>query len=151
MPLSILSLRGKENSHHIYIWGQLKAHNHPSRSMVQEGKACIMDRLGWGKEDNLSHSPGLTSKSVTHLSHLDELDKDFRSELWGGAAENHQLYPLGDAITQGNGPLHGGVLLHTAIHKVILVIRELGEKKPIRTAALVFWEIEAYHLCPADS
>lgn len=53
---------------------------------------------------------------VTHLSHLDELDEDFGSELWGGAAENHELNPLGDAVTEGNGPLHGGVLLHAAIH-----------------------------------
>lgn len=72
---------------------------------------------------------------VTHLSHLDELDEDFCPELRGGAAENHQLYPLGDAVTQGNGPLHGGVLLHAAVHKVILIIGELGKKKSIRTAS----------------
>lgn len=68
-------------------------------------------------------------KPVIHLSHLDELDEDFRSELRGGAAENHQLYPLGDAVAQSNRSLHGGVFLHTAIYKVILIIRELQEKK----------------------
>lgn len=60
---------------------------------------------------------------------MDELDEDFCPELRGGAAENHQLYPLGDAIAQGNGSFHGGVLLHTAIYKVILIIRELGGGK----------------------
>lgn len=70
---------------------------------------------------------------ATHLSHVDELDEDLCPELRGGTAENHQLYPLGDAIAQGNGPLHGGVLLHAAIYKVILIIRELeGKKTTIR-------------------
>lgn len=73
-------------------------------------------------------------KVDTHLSHLNELDEDFSSELRGGAAENHQLYPLGDAVAQGNRPLHGGVLLHTAIYKVILVVGELeGKERTIRT------------------
>jgi hypothetical protein len=60
---------------------------------------------------------------------MDELDEDLCPELRGGTAENHQLYPLGDAIAQGNGPLHGGVLFYAAIYKVILVIRELDGKK----------------------
>lgn len=61
---------------------------------------------------------------------MDELDEDLCPELWGGTAEDHQLYPLGDTIAQGNGPLHGGVLLYAAVYKVILIIRELeGEKK----------------------
>lgn len=66
---------------------------------------------------------------MTHLSHLDKLDEDFSSELWGGAAEHHQLHPLGDAVAQGNGPLHGRVLLHAAVHQVILIIGELGGKE----------------------
>lgn len=58
------------------------------------------------------------------------------------------MYPLGDAVTQGDGPLHGGVLLHTAIYEVILIIGELGKKKPIRTGPLVVREIpEARHFC----
>lgn len=81
---------------------------------------------------------------VTHLSHLDELDEDFSSELGGGAAENHQLHPLGDAVAQSNGPLHGGVLLHAAVHKVILIIRELGKKKLITTALLHSWRPEGH-------
>lgn len=60
---------------------------------------------------------------------MDELDEDLCAQLRGGTAENHQLYPLGDAIAQGDGPLHGGVLLHAAIYKVILIIRELEGKK----------------------
>lgn len=63
---------------------------------------------------------------------MDELDEDLCAQLRGGTAENHQLYPLGDAIAQGDGPLHGGVLLHAAIYKVILIIRELEGKKKKR-------------------
>lgn len=104
-----------------------------------------------GRGDNLPQ-PRPNSCSITHLSHLDKLDEDFSSELWGGAAEHHQLHPLGDAIAQGNGPLHGGVLLHAAVHQVILIIGELGEKKHIRIAALVLWEIQgACRLCSDGS
>lgn len=110
-----------------------------------------MDRLGWGKEDNLFYSLGLTFKLVIYLSYLDEFDKDFRSELWGGAVENYQLYLLGDVIIQGNGSFYGGVFFYIVIYKVILVIRELGEKKFIRIVVLVFWEIEAYYFCLVDS
>lgn len=60
---------------------------------------------------------------------MDELDEDLCAQLRGGTAEHHQLYPLGDAIAQGDGPLHGGVLLHAAIYEVILIIRELEGKK----------------------
>lgn len=112
--------------------------------MVWEGKAG-------GGGGTLPHR-GQILNLVTDLSHLDELDEDFCPELRGGAAENHQLYPLGDAVTQGNGPLHGGILLHTAIHEVILIVGELGKKKPIRTGPLVIWEIrEAQHFCSEDS
>lgn len=72
---------------------------------------------------------------------MDELDEDLCPELRGGTAENHQLYPLGDAIAQGNGPLHGGVLLHAAIYKVILIIRELEGKK---TTMRYSWSSEGH-------
>lgn len=93
----------------------------------------LIDRLLWERE--IGNSPQAQARSltnpVTHLSHLDELDEDFCPELGGGAAEHHQLYPLGNAVAQGNGSFHGGVLLHTAIYKVILIIRELGGRKQL--------------------
>lgn len=80
---------------------------------------------------------------VTHLSHMDELDEDLCPQLRGGTAENHQLYPLGDAVAQGNGPLHGGVLLHAAIYKVVLIIRELegGKKENHQNGVQAFLEL----------
>lgn len=104
-----------------------------------------MDRLDWGERESFTWFYQASSlHPATHLSHLDELDEDFSSELGGGAAENHQLYPLGDAVAQSNGPLHGGVLLHATIHKVILIIRELGKKKLIRTVLQHSWRSEGH-------
>lgn len=88
--------------------------------MALEGNTWLWE------EGEIHLSPGHTG-SATHLSHLDELDEDFRPELRGGPAEHHQLHPLGDAVAQCDGPLHGGVLLHTAVHHVVLIVGELRE------------------------
>lgn len=45
-----------------------------------------------------------------YLCYIDELGENLGSELRGRSAEHHELYPLGDTITQCNGTLHHGVL-----------------------------------------
>lgn len=107
-----MHLCANQKSFHIHTSGHFKD---TIPTAAQEGKTWLLE------EGEIHLSPGHTN-SATHLSHLDELNEDFSSELRGGAAEHHQLHPLGDAVAQGYGPLHGGVLLHTAVHHVILIV-----------------------------
>lgn len=53
---------------------------------------------------------------------MDELGENLSSQLSGRPAQHHQLNPLGDTITQGDGTLHGRDVLHAAVADVVLVV-----------------------------
>lgn len=57
-----------------------------------------------------------------YLGHVDELGENLSSQLSGRPAQHHQLNPLGDTITQGDGTLHRRDVLHAAVTDVVLVV-----------------------------
>lgn len=65
----------------------------------------------------------------TYLSHVDELGEDLRSLLGCVSAEDHQLHPLGDAITHHDRALQSRVVPHRALHHVAAVVQELGQSE----------------------
>lgn len=59
---------------------------------------------------------------------MDKLCENLSSQLSGRPAQHHQLNPLGDTITQGNGTLHHGDVLHAAASNVILIVYKLAQR-----------------------
>lgn len=64
-----------------------------------------------------------------YLCHVDKLGENLSSQLSGRPAQHHQLNPLRDTITQGDGTLHHGDVLHAAASNVILVVYKLAESR----------------------
>ena len=64
---------------------------------------------------------------VVYLGNMDEFREDLSPELGSGPAQDHELDPLGDAVTEGNGALHHLVVLHAASAYVVLVVCKLTE------------------------
>lgn len=64
---------------------------------------------------------------MAYLGNMDEFCEDLSPELGGGSAQDHELDPLGDPVTEGNGALHHLVILHAAGAYVVLVICKLTE------------------------
>lgn len=68
---------------------------------------------------------------------MDELGENLSSQLSSWPAQHHQLNPLGDPITKGNGTLQHGDVLHAAAFDVILKVYKLmkeaetEENKPL--------------------
>lgn len=62
-----------------------------------------------------------------YLGHMDKLGENLCSKLSRRPAQHHQLDPLGDAITQGDGALHHWDVLHAAVPNVILIVYKLAQ------------------------
>lgn len=71
---------------------------------------------------------------------MDELGENLGPELSGGPAQHHQLDPLGDAVAQGDGALHGRDVLHAAVANVVLIVCKLPWRsvKQVETAPPLF-------------
>lgn len=87
-----------------------------------EGKLPIRSRA---KKKLASQQPGRI-QLVSHLSHMDELGEDLGSLLCCVSAEDHQLDPLGHAVTHHDRALQGRVFPHRALHHVAAVVQELA-------------------------
>lgn len=60
---------------------------------------------------------------------MDKLGENLSSQLSSRPAQHHQLNPLGDPITQGDGTLHHRNVLHAAVGNVILIVYKLAERE----------------------
>lgn len=63
-----------------------------------------------------------------YLCHVDKLSENLSSQLSCWSAQHHQLNPLGDPITQGDGTLHYRDVLHAAATNVILIVYKLAKR-----------------------
>ena len=66
---------------------------------------------------------------ATYLGHVNKLGENLRSQLSCRPAQHHELHPLGDTITQGDGTFHGGDVLHAAAADVALVVDKLEQNE----------------------
>lgn len=58
---------------------------------------------------------------------MNELGEDLGSLLGRVSAEDHQLDPLGDAVTHHDGALQSRVVSHRAAHHVAPVVQKLSQ------------------------
>lgn len=87
-----------------------------------EGKHRMKSRV---KKKLASRQP---NQIVGHLSHMDELGEDLGSLLSCVSAEDHQLDPLGHAVTHHDRPFQGRIFSHRALHDVAAVVQELANR-----------------------
>lgn len=59
---------------------------------------------------------------------MDKLGENLSSQLSRRPAQHHQLNPLGDTVTQGDGTLHHWDVLHAAVADVVLIVYKLAER-----------------------
>lgn len=59
---------------------------------------------------------------------MNKLGENLRPQLSRWSTQHHQLDPLGDAVTQRNGTLHHGDVLHAAGANIFQIVYELMEE-----------------------
>lgn len=101
---------------------------HESVEVLQSSK-FLRRRTADGVEDEKeARFPAARLAVVHHLSHVDELGEDLGPLLSCVSAEDHQLDPLGHAVTHHDRALQGGVFPHRAPHHIAAVVQELANR-----------------------
>lgn len=75
--------------------------------------------------------------SVTYLRHANKLGENLSSQLSRRPYQDHELYPLGDTITQSDGTFHCGDVLHAAVADVALVVGKLEQNESKNAVHLI--------------
>jgi len=88
--------------------------------------------------------------SAAYLGHVNKLGENLSSQLRCRPAQHHELHPLGDTITQGDGTFHCGDVLHAAAADVALVVGELQQNKSKNTDLHAAWKRNAGAVCDSN-